>query len=78
MSDTKEMARFEALAEESWTRIYDERASSAKACFEDASYNLERAIAIAEMRGLGTDAARLKTRLRHFTTVYAEKFRKRS
>jgi len=75
MSDTKEMARFEALAEEAWTQIYDSRHRNARECFEDARYNLERALAIAEMRGLKGDALRLGARLEHMTKTYATKLK---
>ena len=62
MSDTKEMARFEALAEEAYTRMYDERDHNVKDCIDDALYNLARALDIAKMRGLTADVARLEKR----------------
>lgn len=78
MSDTKEIARFEALAEEAYTRMYDTRDHNVKDCFEDALYNLGRALDIAEMRGLTTDVTRLTKRRDHIQAVYNSQFRKRS
>ncbi len=77
MSDTKEMARFEALAEEAFTRLYDARDRNVKECIEDALYNLGRAVDIAQMRGLKEDVARLKKREAHIKSVYESRFRKR-
>jgi len=77
MSDTKEIARFEALAEEAYTRIYDTRVHEAKECIEDALYNLGRAIDIAEMRGIKHDVERLKKRREHIVAVYDSRFRRR-
>src|SRR5215469_10484992 len=71
MSDIKEIARFEALAEEAYTTQFDTRAHDAKACCDDALYNLQRAIDIAEMRGLVEDVARLKKRSEHIRSAYA-------
>ncbi len=78
MSDTKEIARFEALAEEAYTRMYDERDHNVKDCVDDALYNLARAIDIAEMRGLTVDLARLKKRRDHIRAVFNSQFRKRT
>ncbi len=78
MSDTKEIARFEALAEEAYTRMYDTRDHYVKDCFEDALYNLGRAIDIAEMRGMKSELARLVKRRDHIQAVYNSQFRKRS
>jgi len=69
MSDSKEMARFEALAEEAYSRIYDARYRDAKECLEDALYNLSRAIDIAEMRGRAPDIERLKKRRAHLVAA---------
>ena len=52
VSDTAEIARFEALAEEALSAIYDARGADVRAALEDARYNIERAIDIARMRGL--------------------------
>ncbi len=78
MSDTKEIARFEALAEEAYTRMYDTRDHNVKDCFEDALYNLGRAIDIAQMRGLAAEIARLTKRRDHIQAVYNSQFRKKS
>jgi hypothetical protein len=78
MSDTKEMARFEALAEEAYTRMYDARDHSVKDCIDDALYNLARALDIAQMRGLTDDVARLKKRRDHIQAVYNSQFRRRT
>jgi hypothetical protein len=78
MSDTKEIARFEALAEEAYTRIYDERDHNVKDCVEDALYNLTRAIDIAQMRGMTGEVERLKKRAAHIKAVYDSQFRKRT
>jgi hypothetical protein len=77
MSDTKEIARFEALAEEAYTRMYDMRDRNAKECVEDALYNLGRALDIAEMRGLTLEVERLTKRRDHITAVYDSQFRRR-
>ena len=78
MTDTKEMARFEALAEEAISSVYDARDSNAKDCFDDALYNLGRAIDIAQMRGLTGEAERLKKRRVHVEEMYRSKFRKKT
>ena len=44
VSDTAEIARFEALAEEAMSAIYDARGADVRAALEDALYNIERAI----------------------------------
>ncbi|MBI3678393.1 MAG: hypothetical protein HY243_17420 [Proteobacteria bacterium] len=75
MSDAKEMARFEALAEEAYGAMYDVRPHGAKDCYEDACYNLSRAIGIAKMRGLAADIERLTKRLEHIEAVYNSQFR---
>ena len=78
MSDTKEIARFEALAEEAYTRMYDARDHNVKDCIDDALYNLARALDIAQMRGLTADVERLKKRAAHIKAVYDSQFRKRT
>jgi hypothetical protein len=78
MSDSKEMARFEALAEEAYTRLYDVRDRNVKECVEDTLYNLQRALDIAEMRGLRMDADRLSKRRDHIRAVYASELRRRT
>ena len=77
MSDTKEIARFEALAEEAYTRMYDVRDRNVKECVEDALYNLGRALDIAEMRGLTLEVERLTKRRDHIMAVYDSQFRRR-
>jgi hypothetical protein len=78
MSDTKEIARFEALAEEAYSTMYDTRDHNVKDCFDDAHYNLGRAIDIARMRGLAGEVARLTRRRDHIQAVYNSQFRKRT
>lgn len=77
MSDTKEIARFEALAEQAYTTMYDTRDHNVKDCVDDALYNLGRALDIAQMRGLNDDVARLTKRMAHIQAVYENQFRKR-
>ncbi len=78
MSDTKEIARFEALSEEAYTRMYDTRDHNVKDCFDDALYNLDRALDIARMRGMSDEIARLAKRRDHIRAVYNSQFRKRT
>jgi len=78
MSDSKEMSRFEALAEEAFSRIYDARERNAKECLEDALYNLSRAIDIAEMRGFLPDVDRLKKRHTRFIAARQQLSKARS
>jgi hypothetical protein len=78
MSDTKEIARFEALAEQAYSTMYDTRDHNVKDCFDDALYNLGRAIDIAQMRGLDDDVVRLTKRRDHIRAVYNSQFRRRS
>ena len=75
MSDAQEIARFEALAEEAYSAIYDVRASGVKDLYEDALYNLGRAIDIARMRGLQETIERLNKRREHIDSVYNRQFR---
>ena len=78
MSDTKEIARFEALAEQAYSTMYDTRDHNVKDCFDDALYNLGRALDIAQMRGLTDDVERLTKRRNHIQAVYDSQFRRRS
>jgi hypothetical protein len=78
LNDTKEIARFEALAEEAYSAMYDVRDPNVKDCYDDASYNLARAIDIARMRGLAGEVERLTARNDHITAVYNNQFRRRS
>jgi hypothetical protein len=75
MSDAKEIARFEALAEEAYSAMYDVRDFGVKDLYEDALYNLARAIDIARMRGLNDTVERLSKRRDHIDTVYNRQFR---
>ncbi|HEX3674897.1 MAG TPA: hypothetical protein VHU87_11540 [Rhizomicrobium sp.] len=77
MNDTKEIARFEALAEEAYGAMYDVRDTGVKDCYDDARYNFGRAIDIAQMRGLAIDVARLIARRDHIEAVYNSQFRRR-
>jgi hypothetical protein len=77
LSDTKEIARFEALAEEAYGAMYDVRGAGVKDCHDDARYNFTRAIDIARMRGLAAEVARLSARRDHVETVYNSQFKRR-
>ena len=77
MSDTAEIARFEALAEEAMSAIYDVRGADVRAALEDARYNIERAIDIARMRGLAAEIARLCKRRDRIQQLYDQRFKKR-
>jgi hypothetical protein len=77
MTDTKEMARFGALAEEAISALYDTRARNVKDCFDDALYNLGRAIDIARMRGFADEVVRLDKRRMHIEEMFKTKFRKK-
>ncbi len=77
MNDTKEIARFEALAEEAYGAMYDVRGSGVKDLHDDARYNLGRAIDIARMRGLAIEVTRLTARRDHIDAVYNSQFRQR-
>ena len=78
LNDTKEIARFEARAEEACSAMYDVRDPNVKDCYEDASYNLARAIDIARMRGLAGEVERLTARRDHIAAVYNSRLRRRS
>jgi hypothetical protein len=78
MSDTKEIARFEALAEQAYSTMYDTRDHNVKDCFDDALYNLGRALDIAQILGLADEAKRLTKRRDHIRAVYNSQFRKRT
>ena len=77
MSDTAEIARFEALAEEAMSAIYDARGANVRAALEDARYNIERAIDIARMRGLKAEIERLSKRRDRIQAAYDARFKKR-
>jgi hypothetical protein len=77
VSDTAEIARFEALAEEAMSAIYDARGADVRAALEDARYNIERAIDIARMRGLTGEIERLCKRRDRIQATYDARFKKR-
>lgn len=77
MSDSSEMARFEALAEEAMSGIYDARGTDVRAALEDALYNIERALAIARIRGWDDDAERLEKRQTRIQSAFDTRFKKR-
>jgi len=78
VSGTAEIARFEALAEEALSAIYDARGADVRAALEDARYNIERAVDIARMRGLTGEIARLTKRRDRIQAAYDTRFKKRS
>jgi len=71
----KELAQFEALAEAAYSAMYDVRAHGVKDCYDDALYNLGRALDIAQMRGLKSELERLTKRQAHIMAVYNSQFR---
>ena len=73
MDNRKEIARFEALAEEAYAGLYD--AHRPKEHAEDALTNLQRAIDLAKAQGLGDDVTRLTERYGHIKSVYDHQFR---
>jgi hypothetical protein len=77
LSDTAEIARFEALAEEALSVIYDMRGADVRAALEDARYNIERALDIARMRGLKGEIERLSKRRDRIQAMYDTRFKKR-
>jgi len=77
LSDSSEMARFEALAEEAMSAIYDARGADVRGNLEDALYNVERAIDIARIRGWVDDVARLSKRQARIQAAFNARFKKR-
>ena len=77
MSDSSEITRFTALAEEALSAIYDARGTDVRAALEDARYNFERAAAIARMRGRDEQAAQLEQRLARVEQLYTARFKKK-
>ena len=73
MDNRKEIARFEALAEEAYSGLYD--AHRPKEHAEDALTNLQRAIDLAKEQGLTDDVTRLSERYGHIRSVYDHQFR---
>ena len=77
MSDTSEIARFEALAEEAMSAIYDARGADVRAALEDARYNFERALDIARMRARAADVARIEKRLARLKLAWDARYKKK-
>ena len=77
MSDTAEIARFEALAEEAMSAIYDARGIDVRAALEDARYNIGRAVDIARMRGMDEEVARLSKKRDRIQKAFETRFKKR-
>ncbi|MEI9991216.1 MAG: hypothetical protein WDM86_14365 [Rhizomicrobium sp.] len=77
MSDTSEITRFVALAEEAMSAIYDARDTDVRAALEDARYNLDRALDIARMRGLEDEIASLAKKIARVQAVYDARFKKK-
>ena len=77
MSDHSEMARFEALAEEAMSAIYDARGIDVRAAHEDALYNIGQALAIARIRGWSEDVARLTKREARIQANFDARFKKK-
>jgi len=77
VSDSSEIARFEALAEETMSAIYDARGTDVRAALEDARYHLDRAMDIARMRGLAEDVGRLERRIARVQAAYDARFKKK-
>ena len=77
MSDSSEIARFLAQAEEALSAIYDARGTDMRAALEDARYNFERALGIARMRGRGPQVAEIEKRLARIDALFEARFRKK-
>jgi hypothetical protein len=71
------MARFEALAEEAMSAVYDIRNADVRAALEDALYNIGRALDIARIRGWLTDAERLEKRRDRIQASFDARFKKK-
>jgi hypothetical protein len=77
VSDSSEMARFEALAEEAMSAVYDLRRPDVRSCMEDALYNIERALDIARIRGWTDDVERLTKRQGRVQASFDSRFKKK-
>jgi hypothetical protein len=77
LSDTAEMARFEALAEEAMSAVYDMRNVDVRSCLEDALYNIGRAADIARIRGWTGEAERLSKRRDRIQATFDARFKKK-
>jgi hypothetical protein len=71
------MARFEALAEEAMSAVYDIRNADVRAALEDALYNIARALDIARIRGWTADLVRLEKRRDRIQASFDARFRKK-
>jgi hypothetical protein len=71
------MARFEALAEEAMSALYDTRGADVRSCLEDALYNIERAADIARIRGWTADIERLSKRRDRIQAGFDARFKKK-
>ena len=77
MSDHSEMARFEALAEEAMSAIYDARGIDVRAAHEDALYNIGQALTIARLRAWTADIERLTKRQARIQASFDSRFKKK-
>ncbi len=77
MSDTAEIARFGALAEEARSAIYEVRKADDRGCLEDARYKIERALNIARMRGLEAEVATLEKQQGRIQAAFDARFKKK-
>jgi len=77
MSDHSEMARFEALAEEAMSAIYDARGIDVRAAHEDALYNIGQALTIARLRAWAADIERLTKRQARIQASFDSRFKKK-
>jgi hypothetical protein len=68
----KEIAKYEALAEAAYDKMYDAR--SPAACYSDFKDFFAMAIGAAERAGLHDEAKRLSARLDHCKEVYRSQF----
>ncbi len=71
------MARFEALAEEAMSAVYDMRRPDVRSCLEDALYNIARAADIARIRGWAGDVERLSKRRDRIQAGFDARFKKK-
>jgi hypothetical protein len=76
-SDHGQMTRFEALAEEAMSAVFDARDTDVRAALEDALYNVERALDIARIRGWDADAERLTKRKARIQASFDARFKKK-
>ncbi|HTW33118.1 MAG TPA: hypothetical protein VMD53_00765 [Rhizomicrobium sp.] len=70
-----EIAKFEQLAEDAYTKMYDAPRNRARECYEDAMKYLADAIKAAEQSHLVEATERLKARKQHIYDVYTHQFR---